>query len=126
MEKEAFTSSVTILEVERALKLFKRDKAPGPDGWPIEFYLTFFDLLGPLLVNLVETSRISGRVTPALNSTFLALIPKVDLPVSFADFRSISLCNLCYKLISKIAAMRLKPFLDASISPQQFGFLKNR
>ena len=22
--------------------------------------------------------------------------------------------------------MRLKPFLDASISPQQFGFLKNR
>ena len=31
-ENLAFTSSVTILEVEMALKSFKRDKAPGPDG----------------------------------------------------------------------------------------------
>ena len=78
--------------------------------------MTFLDLLGPLLVNLVESSRVLGRVAPAINSTFLALIPKVDLPASFADFRPISLCNLCYKLISKIAALRLKPFLDDSIS----------
>ena len=118
-------SAVTISEVERALKYFKRDKAPGPDGWPIEFYLTFFDLLGPLLVKMVETSRILGRVSPAINSTFLTLIPKVDRLATFANFCPISLCNLCYKLISKIAALRLKPFLDASISPQQFGFLKN-
>ena len=116
-EKLAFTSSVTISEVEMALKTFKRDKAPGPDGWLVEFYLNFFDLLGPLLVNMVESSRIMGRVTRSLNSTFLALIPKVDLPASFADFHPISLCNLCYKLISKIAALRLKPFLDSSISP---------
>ena len=119
-------SAVTISEVERTLKYFKRDKAPCLDGWPVEFYLTFFDLLGPLLVKMVETSRILGRVSPAINSTFLTLIPKVDRPVTFADFHPISLCNLCYKLISKIAALRLKPFLDASISPQQFGFLKNR
>ena len=91
----------------------------------MEFYLTFLDLLGPLLVNLVESSRIQGRVSPVINSTFLALIPKLDLPVTFADFRPISLCNLCYKIISKIAALRLKPFLDSSISFQQFGFLNN-
>ena len=74
---------------------------------------------------MVETSRLMGIVNPALNSTFLALIPKVDLPISFADFCPISLCNLCYNLISKVAAMRLKPFLDDAISPQQFGFFKN-
>ena len=125
-EDEAFTRLVSISEVEYALKSFKKDKALGPDGWPVEFYLTFLDLLGRLLVNLVESSRVLGRVAPAINSTFLALIPKVDLPVSFADYRPISLCNLCYKLISKIAALRLKPFLDASISPQQFVFLKKR
>ena len=125
MEKEAFTRSVTIMEVERALKLFKRDKAPGPDGWPIELYLNLFDILGPFVVNMVEKSMISGRVDPALNSTFLALIPKVDLPVPYADFCPISICNLYYKMISKIVALRLKPFLDASISPRQFGFLKN-
>ena len=67
-----------------------------------------------------------GKVATALNSTFIALIPKVDNPSCFGDFRPISLCNLCYKLIAKVAASRLKPFLDSSISPQQFGFLKNR
>ena len=124
-EKEVFSSVVTISEVEKALKYFKKDKAPGPNGWPVEFYLTFFDLLGPHLVKMVESFRVLGRVSPALNSTFITLIPNTDRPVNFADFRPISLCNLCYKLISKIAAMRLKPFLDKAISPQQFGFLKN-
>ena len=111
-------SAINISEVERALKSFKKDKAPSPDGWPVEFYLTFFDLLGPHLVKMVESSRILGRVSPTINSTFLTLIPKIDRPVNFVDFRPISLCNLCYKLIAKIAAMRLKPFLDNAISPQ--------
>ena len=125
-EKDTFTGSVTLSKVEAALKTFKKDKSPGPDGWPVEFYLAFCDLLGPDLVNLVETSRRLGRVVPSLNSTFIALIPKKYLLVSFADFRPLSLCNLVYKLISKVAALRLKPFLDKSISPQQFVFLKNR
>ena len=65
-------------------------------------------------------------MAPSMNSTFIALIPKKEIPISFADFCPISLCNLVYKLISKVAALRLKPFLDKFISPQQFGFLKNR
>ena len=106
------------MEVETALKSFKKDKSPGPDVWPVEFFLAFFDLLGDELVNLVEVSRKKGRVLPSLNSTFIALIPKKDKPLSFADFRPISLCNLVYKLIAKVAAQCLKPFLDKFISPQ--------
>ena len=75
--KKTFTGFVTLSEVEEALKTFKRDKAPGPKGWPVEFYLTFLDLLVPLLVKMVETSRFTRSVAPSLNSTFLALIPKV-------------------------------------------------
>ena len=44
--KRLFSGSVTLSEVEDALKTFKRDKAPGPDGWPVEFYLTFFLFIG--------------------------------------------------------------------------------
>ena len=103
--------------MESALKSFKKDKSPGPNGWPVEFYLAFFDILGPELVNVVETSRREGRVTHSLNSTFIALIPKKEIPTTFSDFRPISLCNLVYKLISKVAAQRLKPYFDKFISP---------
>ena len=64
-------------------------------------------------------------VAPSLNSTFIALIPKKDKPLSFVDFRPISPCNLVYKLISKIIDVIFKPFLDSHISREQFGFLKN-
>ena len=92
----------------------------------LEIFLEFFDLMGGDLLNAIECSRLSSRVTPSLNSTFLALVPKKDKPVSFADFRPISLCHLVYKLITKIIALSLKPHLDSHILQKQFGFLKNR
>ena len=122
----SFTSQISMEEIVQALKSFKKDKSPGPDGWPVELFLAFLDILGNDFLALVESSRLEGRVLPSLNSTFLALIPKKEKPLTFADFRPISLYNLVYKLIFKIAALRLKPFLDKFISPQQFGFLKNR
>jgi len=59
-----------------ALKSFSKDKSPGPDDWTIEFYLHFFDLIEVDLLELVENTRLSGKVTGALKSTFLTLIPK--------------------------------------------------
>ena len=73
----------------------------------------------------MESARVTRCIPPSLNSTFLSLIPKKDKPITFADFRPISLCNLLYKLILKVAAVRLKPFLDTHITKEQYGFLKN-
>ena len=119
------TQPVSLFEVECALHSFKKDRSPKPDGWPVEFYLFFFDLLGEELLSAVDYARVSGCIPPSLNSTFLALIPQKENPATFADYRPISLCNLLYKLISKVIAVRLKPFLDTHISIEQFGFLKN-
>ena len=74
----------------------------------------------------VEQGRREGKFTRAINSTFLTLISKCEKPLSFVDFRPISLCNLVYKIISKIVALHLKPLLDRAILTQQFGFLKDR
>ena len=119
------TQPVTLLEIEAALHSFKKDRSPGRNGWPAKFYLHFFDLLGKDLLSAVDSTRVLGCVPPSLNSTFLALIPKKDKPTSFANFRPISLCNLLYKLISKVIAVRLKPHLDTHISSEQYGFLKD-
>ena len=56
---------------------------------------------------------------------FFTLTSKCEKPSTFADFRPISLCNLIYKVISKIVATRLNPILNRAISSQQFGFLKD-
>jgi hypothetical protein len=75
---------------------------------------------------MVEESRMKGQIVGGLNSTFIALIPKTNKPTTFNDYRPISVCNLCYKLISKIIANRIKPILSRSLSAEQLGFLKGR
>jgi hypothetical protein len=109
-----------------ALNSFNKDRSPGPDGWTVEFFLHFFDLVGTDLLDLVEESRLRGRIIGTLNSTFLTLIPKENNPSTFGDYRTIALCNLCYKLITKIIANRIKPILSRTLSGEQLGFLKGR
>lgn len=113
-------------EIKDVLLHFKKEKSPGPEGWTSEFFIFFFDLVGEDLLAMVEETRRRGAVVSGLNATFLALIPKANNPSSFDDFRQISLCNLCYKVITKLIANRLKPFLSISISFKQMGFLQNR
>lgn len=113
-------------EVEVILKSMQKEKSSGPDGWTVEFFLHFFDALGKDLTVVVEESRVSGLVYQPFNATFLTLIPKSDHPSSFNDFRPISLCTCLYKVIAKIVASKLKPFLSKNISLEQFGFLDGR
>lgn len=48
-----------------------------------------------------------------LNQTLIVLIPKVDNPENISQFRSISLCNMIMKCMSKIIVARLNPFMDS-------------
>jgi len=117
---------VTLSEIKDILIHFKRERSPGPDGWTTEFFIFFFDLVGEDLLQMVEDSRLKGHISGSLNSTFLVLIPKTDSSLSFNDYRPISLCNLVYKLISKVIANQIKPFLGRRLSADQLGFLKGR
>ena len=50
----------------------------------------------------------SGLMVPKINHTNIVLVPKVKSLEKMSDFRSISLCNVIYKIISKVLANRLK------------------
>ena len=63
-----------------------------------------------------------GVILESLNSTFIALIPKVKQPRKVSDFRPISLCNVVYKLISKVLVNQLKKILANAIPESQSAF----
>jgi hypothetical protein len=73
---------------------------------------------------LVEESRTSGQVLSTFNATFLTLIPKEDRVTHPKQFHPIALCNVIYKIITKIIALWLKPILPFIISKEQSGYVE--
>ena len=51
------------------------------------------------------------KVPDSWNDTTIVLIPKVNNPTLVSQFRPISLCNVVYKVISKMLANRLGAIL---------------
>ncbi|CAB4262919.1 unnamed protein product [Prunus armeniaca] len=101
-------------------------KSPGPDGFSGIFYQKYWSIVGNDVCRLVKNFFSNTMSMETLNRTEIALIPKVPHPEWVTQFRPISLCNYSYKIISKILANRLQPFLDKFISPQQCAFIPGR
>jgi len=58
----------------------------------------------------------NGKLTKGINTTFIALIPKVDNPQSLNDFHPISLVGSLYKILVKLLANRLRQVIGSVIS----------
>ena len=98
-ENAELMQAITIKDIKHILSISKNDKSPGPDGIPVEVYRCLFDVLGEDLLRVIELSKTSGKIPGVFNTTFLALIPKNDHPLSFEDFRPISYVILYTKLL---------------------------
>lgn len=120
------TRSVTEEEIARAVHLMNKDKAPGPDGLNVRFYKHHWHTLKKCLINFISHFFQTGYLHPENNHTHICLIPKIESPMKVKDYRSISLCNVAYKIISKILAERLKPWLNYIISQNQSTFISGR
>lgn len=75
------------------------------------------------MVKFVQHFFDHESLDPEINQTHICFIPKIDSPTQVKDYRPISLCNVAYKIISKILADRLKPWLTFIISKYQSAFI---
>ena len=82
--------------------------------------------MGPTITQATLGFLKSGFILKELNNTFITLIPKCQSPEKVGDFRPISLCNVAYKVASKVLAKRLKPIMEDIITPYQNAFIKGR
>ena len=114
------------VEVEEALQQMAPLKAPRPNGLPPLFYQKFWPSIGEDVSKAVLNCLNSGSIPSSINHTFITLIPKVKSPSVVSKFRPISLCNVIYKIVSKVAANRLKKVLPFIISDSQSSLQSNK
>ncbi|XP_048623608.1 uncharacterized protein LOC125592465 [Brassica napus] len=117
---------VTEWEVKLALFAMLPKKAPGPDGMTALFYQKFWDIVKEDLTHMVNQFLFHGEVANGLNDTNICLIPKTTRPNVMSQFRPISLCNVSYKIISKVLCQRLRKVLPDRISETQSAFVAGR
>ena len=86
----------------------------------------FWHIVGNDVTNAVLDFLNTGNMLSDINYTYIILIPKVNSPEKMFDFRLISMCNVIYKIISKVLANRLKLILPQLISPTQSTFVLGR
>ena len=113
-------------EVRIALSQMAPLIASGPNGMSPIFCKSFWHIVGQDVTSVV-LNALNTRVVPELLiSTFISLIPKIKHPKKVSDYRPISLCNVIYKLISKVLVNRLKKFMASAIPESQSAFLSSR
>ena len=98
---------LSAMEVSSALLGMARRKAPGLDGLPVEFYVKFWDVLGPDLVSVLNSCLESRSLPLSQRRGIISLSFKKGDRLEPRNWQPITLLNVDYKLASRVIAGRL-------------------
>lgn len=116
----------SVQEIREAVWDCDSDKSPGPDGITFGFIKEFWLDMKDEIVRFVYEFHRNGKLSKGINTTFIALIPKVASPQKINDFRPISLVGSLYKILAKLLSNRLRGVIGSVVSESQSAFVKNR
>lgn len=105
-----------------SIKACAGEKAPGPDGFTMDFFKHCWEVIREDLVAVFQNFHERSFFEKSLNATFVALIPKKVGAEELKDFRPISLIGGVYKIIAKLLAERLKKVIHWFSGQASNGF----
>ena len=113
-------------EIRQAIFGLNPEATAGPDGFTAKFFQFAWDVIKDDLLDASLDFFQGSPVPISFSATNLVLIPKIENPKCWKEFRPISLTNVTQKLLSKILNDRLAGFLPNLVAFNQTGFLKDR
>ena len=115
-------------DILMALKNSKNGSSPGLDGLPCEVYKFFWNDIKRSLINCFNYSFKIGSLADSQRQGMICLLHKGKgcNREEISSWRPITLTNYDYKLLAKVLAMKLVPFLDEFVDSDQHAFIKGR
>lgn len=126
-QKNKLNTPLTNEEIQSAPNKMPNNKAPGPDGFPAEFYKHFWSILSTLFNKIITEIQQNSRFPPNMNAASISLLLKpIKDPTLPSSYRPISLLSVDIKIITKALSHRLEKIIPSIIHPDQTGFIKGR
>lgn len=99
---EALIKAPSDIEIKEATFAIHPDKAPDPDGFSASFFHANWEVVGSDVIREIKAFFATETLRTSQNVTHVRLIPKIVGAKRVADYRPIALCNVYFKIISKL------------------------
>jgi hypothetical protein len=89
-------------EVFDAIMQMEKNKAPGPDGFPAEFYQVLWGVVKDDLMQMFSSFQDGNLPLFHLNYGTIILLPKKENVIQIQQYRPICLLNVSFKIFTKV------------------------
>ena len=100
--KEYCEGVITYNECVKALQRMQNGKSPGCDGLTVDFYKTFWPVIGHILVEVLNSSFQKRELSQSQRTAVIILLQKKGKDSKLIkNWRPVSLTNVDYKILTK-------------------------
>jgi hypothetical protein len=125
-ENDILTAPFSEEEVKVAIFQMEHNTAQGQDGFPVEFYKKFWDIIKGDLMTMFQELHSGDLPLFSLNFGVILLILKAQEVNPIQQYRLMCLLNVSYKIFTKVATNRINQVANRIISPSHTMFMRGQ